>query len=142
MPEVQTIDTEDDIDNVEEWIDLFCLLQDTNINNLTKCAVLYYEYDDDEKYDRSLIYQLRVALRAVGHKLDYINYVIKHVGVNNIAKVVGVEISTTIPEDVMKRVTKLYREWADDTKDHEHVEDSDSESDSDSDSQPDDEPSN
>ena len=139
MPEVQTTDAEVEIVNQDEWIDLFCLLQDTAINQYTKRAWLYYEYDENDKYDRTLIYQLRVALRAVGHKLEYINYRVKHVGQNNIAKVVGVEIETTIPDDVMIRISKLYREWADETKDHEHIED---DSDNESESGDDDNPSN
>jgi len=140
MPEVQTIDAEVEIANQEEWIDLFCLLQDTAINTITRRAVLWFEYDDDEKHDKTLIYQLRVALRAVGHKIEHICYNIEHVGGDNIAKVIGVEIETTIPESVMKGVNTLYRKWAAETKSHNHVE-SDSESESESD-EPDENPSN
>lgn len=131
MPEVQTTA---EMDNEEEWIDLFTLIETTNI--ISDRAWLYYEYDENEKHDKTLIYQLRLALRAVGHKIVRIHYSLLHDD-DDIAKVVQLDIETTVEGDEWKAAARRYTKWCEKTKTHEHIQDdSDSESESGDDENP------
>lgn len=101
----------------DAWIDFQCLTDDFAIKD--NLVIIYYNYDDDEKHDPALIYQLRVAMRAVGHKINSIHYTLG----KEDHKIVLVEILTSISRDEWLNSCKMYRTWAEKTKSHEIVED-------------------
>jgi len=49
------------------WIDLSSLISSSMNEN--GFMVIYYEYDENDPIDNMIYYNLRLALRAVGHKI-------------------------------------------------------------------------
>jgi len=100
----------------DAWIDLCCMLEGTGYYH--DCAWFYFQYDleEGERHNDTLIYNLRVAVRAVGHKITNINYGL--CGDN----VFEVDITTTIPRDEWKVATVLYENWCKETKTHYRME--------------------
>lgn len=108
------------------------------------CAWFYFEYafkrEEGEHHNATLIYNLRVALRAVGHKITNIHYTL----CDN--EPFQVEITTSIPRDEWSVAKEIYSKWCEETKTHRHADsdfdDNESESESESESEPDENPSN
>jgi hypothetical protein len=88
----------------DAWIDLQSLIHSSTIKD--GLVNLYYAYDSDGRYDESLRYKLRVALRAVGHKITKYKYAF-----DRNLKVVLFDVYTTITKEEDDRMTKLYKDW-------------------------------
>jgi hypothetical protein len=108
----------------EAWIDLECLSQSATIEN--GFAVLYWEYCNRDgsidPEDHTLRYKLRVALRAVGHKIT--KYITTY---NDDGKLTFLEVVTSITEDEYMEAGRLYNKWVGETQEEEYVHDSESE---------------
>lgn len=112
----------------DAWIDL-CVLAENGSGYYKDSAFFFFQYDEDEEHDPALIYNLRVALRSVGHKITRIHYTLVD------GKAFQVDIYTTVPRDEWTNARKLYGEWCIATKTHEHFQDSDCDNDSDTESE-------
>jgi hypothetical protein len=124
----------------DAWIDLCCMLETTGYYR--DCAWFYFQYDleEGERHNATLIYNLRVAVRAVGHKITNIHYTL----CDN--ETFQLEITTSIPRDEWQVAKVLYENWCKETKtNHNHHSDSEyseSESESDSESETEENPTN
>jgi len=120
----------------DAWIDLCCMLEETGY--LRDCAWFHFQYDfeNNERHNPTLIYNLRVALRAVGHKITNIHYTL----CGN--EPFQVEITTTIPRDEWSVAKVLYENWCRETKTNTHADSEFDDSDEESESEPDENPSN
>jgi hypothetical protein len=97
-------------DNKELWIDLHSLITTSSFDGDSDCMVADYHYERDdgslEPCDDTLIYKLRIALRAVGHKITKISS-----GFNTQYRCVWKEIYTTVNKSEWEESTKLYNTW-------------------------------
>ena len=90
----------------ELWIDLKALVSSSHSQD--GFTVIYYQYSDEHPeplYDH-ITYALRVALRAVKHKITKIEYVYKHDLTCSMKSYV-----TDIPSAVWDEKTKLWNTW-------------------------------
>ena len=85
----------------DKWIDLIILMESCKIENGK--AVFCYE---GETINPTLMYQIRIALRAVGHTLTGYckNY-------NHHQQLTMIEFITTISKDECEQATKWANEW-------------------------------
>jgi hypothetical protein len=116
----------------DAWIDLMCLIQSSTIKDgLWNIYYCYARGEDD--YDETLRYKLRVALRAVGHKITKYKYVY-----DSSDQIRVFDVWTTVTEEELKHATKLYKDWDEDVDEEEAYYSSSDEEEGDDDS--DDEP--
>lgn len=115
--------------NQEEWIDLVSLVESTTYQQGK--IVFYFEYDEDERSDRTLKYKLRVAIRSVGHKITALTSTFYSNGNLHL-----LEIRTTITDKEFDSAIKVYNNWIHDVEALEYECDSESESESDENDNP------
>jgi len=110
----------------EKWIDLYSLISCSGYINDKLC--IFYQYGDNHPYRlyTSTTYDLRIALRSVGHKIT------KKITHMYDLEVVMIEYHTSITKEEDKVATKWWNEWVGETHEEEYTEtDSEDESDSD-----------
>ena len=116
----------------QKWIDLSCLIQSSFISTCDKKMVITLQYPKkyEQPDDVNPSYNLRIALRSVGHK---INRVKKIYGGDYLA---FVYYSTSVSEEEHEKMRIYYNEWIDETHTYDYIdEDTDCESDSESESE-------
>jgi hypothetical protein len=84
------------------WIDLLCLI--TFIGYENDKVIYHYVIDDPDNY-HTITYNLRKALRALGHKIEKITNVI----INNKHVQVSYQVSVTEQEQIY--ANKLYQDY-------------------------------
>lgn len=89
----------------EAWIDFESLTTSGFIDH-DNLMTFYFEYDEDEKYDQTIKFKMRLAVRAVGHKITRME---KRFNKNGDLYIIY--FKTTITVDEATRAMKLYNDW-------------------------------
>ena len=113
-------------DDKELWNDLHTLVPCATLDR----GFLYIHYQYTEKYPQAnpdpTLYNLRIALRALGFKITRI------VKTMNSSTVTMMTIQTNVPSDLYEKTMSIYNDWIGSVEEDEYC-DSDSDSDSDND---------
>jgi hypothetical protein len=86
----------------QQWIDLLCLI---NFVGYEDGKVIYHYVIDDPDNYHTITYNLRKALRVLGHTIEKIN---NHI-INN--KLVQVSYQVSVTEQEQMYANKLYQEY-------------------------------